>query len=277
MGGEVGSEAGGQVLDVGGGEVDVVADEEGGGWEAGHYLEVYASVIEIEEQVVAEAWGWMYFLQEGNGLLYHVSHGVNGTGFWQDDFMSRLVLLVAFDKIGTGRVGCFCGNDIYFCKGYMGPGGHVYFNAITAEGSNTCKFCRVKHQLRLKLWEADYLHVRMRDSATGKWPQIFKEDSYFIFATINHVNPVAESKVHQLVKMLRCIIRNIAVAYVIFNEYQLVRIFNDLIFIFQQNDAAISVYNINQLIHSTKWTGRIGRLIAFDGTGLLFANGNIKG
>ena len=97
----MGGEAGGQVLDVGGGEVDVVADEEGGGWEAGHYLEVYASVIEIEEQVVAEAWGWMYFLQEGNGLLYHVSHGVNGPGFWQRNVMQGA--LRAFRAAGWRR------------------------------------------------------------------------------------------------------------------------------------------------------------------------------
>lgn len=116
----------GGLLSIGRAEMDIVANEDRGGWVAGHQPYMNPSLIDVEENIVAKAVPLMNFFEIGYCSLNKISKGVNC--LHQRKWSWSLFLVLA--KGNLVRIGFWQQADIYFRKAYSRLSGNIYIYAI---------------------------------------------------------------------------------------------------------------------------------------------------
>ena len=116
----------GGLLPIGRAEMDIVANEDRGGWITWHEPYMNPSLIDVEENVVAKAVPLMNFFEIGYCSLDKISKGVNC--FYQRKWGGSLLLV--FAKGNLVRIGLRQQADVDFRKAYSRLSGNIYIYAV---------------------------------------------------------------------------------------------------------------------------------------------------
>lgn len=210
-------------------KVDVVADEEGRGGEAGHDFGVEAFLVMIEEDVVAVA-----TLVE---MVHDVIHG-------------------NLDEICESiRIVTFPGEDVEFPEADAGAGGGIEGNIVFLHDRDAFEFLGGEEEGRIEIREANELHVGMPDGAARHGTEILEEEDGFVFSRIDHLFPMAQTEADETMHVILRVVRHIRLAVTAFDDDELVSPLDDIVFVAKQDDIAVGVEDIRKVRHVAEGAG----------------------
>ena len=87
----------------------------------------------------------------------------------------------------------------------------------------------------------------MADGTARIWPVVLKKEYHIVCAAYAHTLPMPHAEIDEATDMFLGIIGNIGVAVCPLDEDKLVGFLDDVVFIFEQDDVAVSLDDPRQL------------------------------
>ena len=146
-------------------------------------------------------------------------------------------------------------DDVEFAEADARVGGEVEYDAVFLVDGDAEEFLGVEEKLFVESSEAYELHVRVADGAAGHGAVVFEEDDGAVFAGVHEGLPVTDGEVHEAVHVVFCVVGHVGLAVFSFDEDELVGVFEDVEFVFQQDDVAVCVDDVRQVFTITEGAG----------------------
>ena len=228
-------------------EMDVVADEEGRGGEAGHDLDVKSIAVMVEEDIVAVA----SFAE----MMHHVVHR------YLDEICQSV-------RIGSGL-----GDDVQLSKPHPGACGGIESDSVLLADGKSFELLGGEKEFRVQIGEAHKLHVWVSEGASGQGTEILEKKDSFVFSGIDHLLPVLQGKADESTHVLRRIVWHVRMAASAFDDDELICSIDDIVFVSEQYDISAGIDDVFQMLYVTEGAGSIFIDNVFR---LLASQGNIE-
>ena len=115
--------------------------------------------------------------------------------------------------------------------------------------------------------------MRMANCAARVGTIVLEEEHRVIFSACTHLCPVLHAECDQSMHMVARIARDVGVAVPSLDEDELIRLLNDIVFIFEQDDVAVRRDDVRELVRCAE---RTRRTAVDDVLGLLSADVRIE-
>ena len=145
-------------------------------------------------------------------------------------------------------------NDVEFPETNAGIGGDVKFHAAFVGDDFPGKFFGIDGKGLRKVGEGHKLHMGVADGSARQRAVVFEEYHIIVFAGVQHFLPMVQAEAYQALHMLGRVVGHIALAGIRFDEDELFRAGQYIVFIAQEDDGAIGGDDVRELIGMAEGT-----------------------